>query len=815
MKKTITLFFLIYLAIGQSQSQNPFPIPRKAFDNLYNACNGDQWHYKTWDELQSRTTAPNITITKDMAFFMKGSDMDNYSSVYESVPSINLSNNNISGAIPANFWQESYQEGEKPQTQVYTLPFMTGPFEIILSHNQISDVGSNWGCSEISPYSVIKIDHNQISEFNVDHQQKYTERMGGGIYVGSKIIWLHQNNISFLDRSCFGYDTSVGNYGEENLINRNTEEIRIDNNRLNFENLIRVSDFCKSLELEEKPIHVKYMPQKAIGGTETKVTLPKGTTHTLSFDLPHPDNTYIWELNGKVLPLTAGKNKLPVYVNVASGGLYRCIVKNKNLEGQLKSYNMCVYMEKSNNRAISEFNFSQNTLTTNFPEGAIVGDFSGTDPDGDDIWYRMDDTKAQNGCFRILNGKTLVGAETLFDQEYLSEYKIEVIAYDAFGGETTKTFIIKKEGSNTVTLPSDITLTVDNVNENAANLAFATAMIHNNNGFILNLEDIYDAKKFVLDGNTLKTKEEIDFELNNTQMIRLSAVHESGVKFQKDFIIKINDIKEAPFNVKLIEDMFLAGQKVNSKVSGFLTSDQDAGDNLFSYSLCQGNGDDNNDLFTLVDQYLYANITFGNDDAGSKKIRIRVTDANGLSLEKALIVNVVAEGNANLPPRGLGVTNTVVYPEFNVNDAIATLFMSDPEGEEGNFSCTDEYIDIEGNQVILKKELMAGHKHTVNITASDNINTIEQSITFYCSNTATDVPKMVLKNQKPVFWPNPTSSVLNFAEPGQLKLYDMNGCLLRNQNVTKSIYLDDLKKGMYVIIFETKNKMYREKLSIK
>ncbi|WP_200816879.1 cadherin repeat domain-containing protein, partial [Planktothrix sp. PCC 11201] len=73
---------------------------------------------------------------------------------------------------------------------------------------------------------------------------------------------------------------------------------------------------------------------------------------------------------------------------------------------------------------------------------------------------------------------------------------------------------------------------------------------------------------------------------------------------------------------------------------GTLTStDLDVGD-TFTYSLVTGTGDTDNTAFTLVGDQLKINASPDFETKSSYSIRLKTTDAAGLTFEKALTVNI-------------------------------------------------------------------------------------------------------------------------------------------------------------------------------
>ncbi|MBE9146206.1 calcium-binding protein [Planktothrix mougeotii] len=77
----------------------------------------------------------------------------------------------------------------------------------------------------------------------------------------------------------------------------------------------------------------------------------------------------------------------------------------------------------------------------------------------------------------------------------------------------------------------------------------------------------------------------------------------------------------------------------NSTVGTLTTTDPDTGD-TFTYSLVSGTGDTDNTAFTIVDNQLQIKASPDFETKSSYSIRVKTTDAGGLSFEKELTINI-------------------------------------------------------------------------------------------------------------------------------------------------------------------------------
>jgi len=546
---------------------------------------------------------------------------------------------------------------------------------------------------------LMRIDNNNLTVFDRDFTGVSI------VYIGFNKFIAHQNEIS---------EFKPGSVGRLNglLHNSKGELFRIDNNRLDFKNLIYVVTKArdlvayKSARTPGNPDCVfDYFSQKPLGGDYTEEILAEGTSKTVSFNLSHADNVYTWQLNGVDVPLTS-TNNYTFQVNEQTAGVWRCKITNPKLpDVTLYSYDTGVFMQKNGNNAINDVSFTQEALTDNFPEDAIVGEFTATDPDGNTVYYRLPDKILDNSHFRIKNGNTLVSAEPLFDRIYIEDYKIKVIAYDIYGAIFEKEFTITKDATTGADpLPSNITLSNNAVNENEMDANIGDVTIVDNNGFTLELpNNTLDNANFYLDGNTLKTRITFDFELKNQYVIRLSAIKGSQ-SLKKDFVINVLNVNDNP-NEIIITNNSIFTQKAAGTLVGFLVaSDQDPEDTEFTFELVNSLDD-----FVIDGTRLISKRTF--TDVETKTITVKATDPRGAFLDQTIDIFIKDESNTsdNLPPRGIGLSNYDLLTSTAINTEVANIILEDENDDLGSFDLLTgldaDYFTINGNKLSLVKTI--------------------------------------------------------------------------------------------------------------
>jgi VCBS repeat-containing protein len=154
------------------------------------------------------------------------------------------------------------------------------------------------------------------------------------------------------------------------------------------------------------------------------------------------------------------------------------------------------------------------------------------------------------------------------------------------------------------------------------------------------------------------------------ETVNLSLVNPSGGTLgtqQPTAVLTIAD-NQAPTNL-ILSTSTVAENQTDGVVGDFISTDLDTG-NTFTYSLIAGNGDTDNDLFSIVDNQLIANTVFDYESQISYSIRVQTEDQGGLTFEKALTINV---NDVNEAPTDLSYDNTTDTTTIDENQPIGTV----------------------------------------------------------------------------------------------------------------------------------------------
>ncbi|MTJ22616.1 hypothetical protein FJR06_15345 [Dolichospermum sp. UHCC 0352] len=277
--------------------------------------------------------------------------------------------------------------------------------------------------------------------------------------------------------------------------------------------------------------------------------------------------------------------------------------------------------------------------------------------------------------------------ENPIDSNQDNIYEVQITAHDNFGEPATTTLrgltvsALNIQVANVNETPTNLTLSNTNINENVAPLTvvedFSTTDPDAGNTFTYTLISGVgdtDNNLFTISSNQLKINASPDFETKSSYSILVKTTDQGGLSYEKQLTIGVNDLNEAPTSLTLSNNSINENVALLTVIGDFSATDPDAGNTLFTYSLVNGAGDTDNNVFTISSNQLKINASPDFETKNSYNIRVQTTDQGGLSYEKQLTIGV---NNVNETPTNLILSNTSV----NENVALLTVI--------GDFSTTD------------------------------------------------------------------------------------------------------------------------------
>ena len=336
------------------------------------------------------------------------------------------------------------------------------------------------------------------------------------------------------------------------------------------------------------------------------------------------------------------------------------------------------------NDAPTDMALSAATVAENAASGTAVGNFSTTDQDaGDTFTYTLvtgtGDT--DNASFAIVGNQLQTAA--IFDFETKSSYSIRVRSTDAAGLFFEEQFTITVTDANDG--PTDIILSNNSVNEELA----AGAAVGNLSTTDQDPTDTFTYTlvsgtgdtgnaSFAIVGNQLQTAATFDYETTTSYSVRIRTTDAGGLFYEEAFTINVNNVNDAPTDITLSASSIAENQASGTTVGTFSTTDIDPGD-THTYTLVTGTGDADNASFTISGDQLQTAAAFDFETKSSYSIRIRTTDAGGLSYEEQFTITVT---NANETPSDIALSNATVAENAASGTAVGNLSSSDADAAD-------------------------------------------------------------------------------------------------------------------------------------
>lgn len=181
---------------------------------------------------------------------------------------------------------------------------------------------------------------------------------------------------------------------------------------------------------------------------------------------------------------------------------------------------------------------------------------------------------------------------------------------------------------------------------------------------------------FSIENNNLKIARNLNYEESPTRSVRIRATDSHAAFTERNFILTINDINEAPYAIQLSGELSVEENSLDFS-STITIKDEDAGD-MHSIAFFHGDSSDNNSNFQIINgNTLQLKNTLNYEDTSIQYIRLRATDLKGLFMEKAFAIYVI---DINEPMEDMYLSPATI-PENDPN-AFVNVVIVDPDAEQ-------------------------------------------------------------------------------------------------------------------------------------
>ena len=340
--------------------------------------------------------------------------------------------------------------------------------------------------------------------------------------------------------------------------------------------------------------------------------------------------------------------------------------------------------------------------------GAVIGNVSVVDPDAeDDQSFQLSDDR-----FEIVDGQLKLKDGISLDHEAEPTVDVTVIATDNAGNQITKTFTINVADVNEA--PVDIDLSGNTLVENVAGAVIGTLTAIDPDAGDSHGFEVSDPRFEVANGQLkLKDGQSIDFEIEPSLDVIVTATDSAGNKVQETFSLSVGGVNEAQTALTL--DQFQVSENAAGAVVGTLSvADPDAGDSQ-SFEV-------SDDRFEIVDGQLKLKdgVSLDRETEPTVNVQVTATDSAKHSIAQTF---TIAVGDVNEAQTGISLAGGSIA-ENAAGAVVGKVTVTDPDaGDLQNFQVSDTRFEVVDGQLKLKDGISLDHESEpsvdVMVTATD------------------------------------------------------------------------------------------------
>jgi hypothetical protein len=336
----------------------------------------------------------------------------------------------------------------------------------------------------------------------------------------------------------------------------------------------------------------------------------------------------------------------------------------------------------------------------------VIGSFSSVDQDASETFtYQLvsGPGSVDNNLFGI-TGTRLVALQPL-NYEQNATPSIRVRSTDSGGNSLEKIMVITVIDANDLPTPPGVSNLTIAENRPVGTLVGTLSSIDEDSNdptqFRLTGSG-NDNAQFTINGNQLLSSAAFDFEQKSSYNIEIQAFDKSGNGPIRSFVVRVIDVNEAPSAIRLSDTKVSENNRAPTLIGQFSEEDPDLDDSA-QFSFITGSGSEDNSRFLILGKSLFLSEVADFESKSSYSIRVKATDASGLSVESSFVVFV---DNVEESPFDLSISNNVLSESPATNRLLGTLSAIEPDGQSLVYSLVSGAGDnaqfaLRGNSVYL------------------------------------------------------------------------------------------------------------------
>jgi len=342
-----------------------------------------------------------------------------------------------------------------------------------------------------------------------------------------------------------------------------------------------------------------------------------------------------------------------------------------------------------------------------------VGTLSSVDPDaGNTHTYTIQ--AGGNGNLFNISGANLRTSQS-FNYESATSYTVTIRSTDNGGLFYDKTFTINVNNVNETPYGLNFSGSIPENSATGTTVGTVTTLdVDSGDTFTYSLVDTAnypDNNSFTItSGGVLKSAAVFNFESKSSYSIKVRTTDAGGLTFDGVLTVSVTNVNEAPTNLALSSSSISENVPTGTTIGTLSSTDPDSGD-TFTYSLVDGGSYPDNASFSISGSSLRSAVVFNFESKSSYSIRVRTTDAGGLTYDKTLTITIT---NVTISVTASATTN--VTCNGGTNGAIT---VSDASGGTANYTYSKDGTNYQASNVF--GSLTAG---TYTIYAKDSYNEV-------------------------------------------------------------------------------------------
>jgi subtilisin-like proprotein convertase family protein/subtilisin family serine protease len=404
-------------------------------------------------------------------------------------------------------------------------------------------------------------------------------------------------------------------------------------------------------------------PLNTLIGTLSAIDQDFGDSVAFRFDGTNNDN------DGFVLSgINGAELRTNTALNFEQKSQYRLSIQayDRTSNGPIQSFGILI---TDSNESPSQLTLTNDTIVENLDSDTFVGTISALDPDANEVlsYALVAGLGDDDNALFSLDGDQLRFQATA-DFEIQSGYTIRISATDRAGERTERAFQVQVLDANEA--PRNLVLSQASLAENSGNLSFIgdlSASDPDTNDqltfSIVSGGDPGSPQQFAITGSQLLAIGSFNFERDSTASVRVKVTDQRGLSMERDFVISIIDVPEAPSGIQLSATSIVENIPVGSLVGKLSTLDEDSGD-TFVYRFVGSNA--SSLPFSIVGNEIRTTGRINYESLSQYSLEIRSTDSTNRSVDMGFEI-IVSDMTEISPTAALDRASTPTNQSVLIN----------------------------------------------------------------------------------------------------------------------------------------------------